>query len=362
MNQHQINPVFWHGKSVLVTGNTGFKGSWLSLWLAEMGAMVHGYAIAPQTRHSMHELMRTHEVYGTSTLNDIRDRSSIHSVLYEQQPEIVFHLAAQSLVRESYTNPVDTFATNVMGTVNVLDAVSKVDSVKSVVIITSDKCYENKEWEWGYRENEPLGGHDPYSASKACTELVAQSWQKSFLEDSITSNRTCAVATARAGNVIGGGDWSRDRLIPDVLASIDAADPIVLRNPDAVRPWQHVLEPLAGYLLLAEKLYKEGDKWAEAWNFGPADSDVQKVSAVVESLIRALGSRACWQHDTGTQPAEAQLLRLDCSKARQRLAWKPLWDLQRALEEIALWHRAWHANEDMQAVSIATIERYIADS
>ena len=249
-----MNSVFWQNKRVFVTGHTGFKGGWLSLWLNKLGAQVYGYALPPVTKPSLFDLAGIDSI-AVSTLNDIRDRVALSTAIADAQAEIIFHMAAQPLVRESYTDPLTTLETNIMGTANLLEGVRHCPTVKAVVVVTSDKCYLNREWQWGYRENEALGGHDPYSASKACTELVAQSWQQSFFHD---ASSACAVATARAGNVIGGGDWSKDRLIPDVLASINNNEPVVLRSPDAIRPWQHVLEPLAGYLLLAEKLATQG--------------------------------------------------------------------------------------------------------
>lgn len=354
-----VDGSFWQGKSVLVTGHTGFKGGWLSLWLSQMGAKVHGYALPPLTEHNFFNLTEANRIYNSSQLKDVRDSDAILKYCREQQPEIIFHLAAQPLVRRSYADPVETFESNIMGTLHLLQAARQIDSIRAVVVVTSDKCYENREWAWGYRENEALGGHDPYSASKACAELVAHSWQVSFFED--TEQSPCAVATARAGNVIGGGDWSEDRLIPDVLASLDAGNPVVLRNPAAVRPWQHVLEPLSGYLLLAEKLYTEGAAWAEPWNFGPSDADTTAVADVVSLLMSELGSDDHWQQDHRFQPAEAQLLRLDCSKARQRLQWLPVWSLQRALKEVAIWHSSWRKNHCMHQVSIDTIDRYVND-
>ena len=352
-----MNPAFWQNKRVFVTGHTGFKGGWLSLWLNKLGAQVHGYALPPGTKPSLFELAGIDSM-AVSTLNDIRDRVALSAAIADARAEIVFHMAAQPLVRESYTDPLTTLETNIMGTANLLEGVRHCPTVKAVVVVTSDKCYLNREWQWGYRENEALGGHDPYSASKACTELVAQSWQQSFFHD---ESSACAVATARAGNVIGGGDWSKDRLIPDVLASINNNEPVVLRNPDAIRPWQHVLEPLAGYLLLAEKLATHGQAWAEAWNFGPHDSDTQTVKWIVERLLEHGGQQSGWVRESEQQPHEAQLLKLDSSKARQVLGWQNAWTLDTCIKEIALWNRHWQEGKDMQQVCNATIERY-ADS
>lgn len=357
VKESHMDTSFWNGKRVLLTGHTGFKGSWLALWLNALGAKVHGYALAPDTNPSLFQLARIDDLVD-SCIGDIRNRDTLDAAVQRAQPDIVLHLAAQPLVRESFRDPVTTFETNVMGTINVLEAVRRCDSVKAVLVVTTDKCYLNREWDWGYRENEPLGGHDPYSASKACTELVAQSWRLSFMGDSGEDARRCALATARAGNVIGGGDWARDRLIPDLLNSIASNQDVVLRNPNAIRPWQHVLEPLSGYLMLAEKLYSEGEPWAQAWNFGPYDSDARTVSWIVEQLIRECDSTAGWQLESEAQPHEAQHLKLDCSKARQQLGWNPVWNLDSCLKEIAQWHAAWTRGADMQAFSLDTIKRF----
>lgn len=353
---------FWQGKSVFVTGHTGFKGSWLSLWLAHMGARVNGYALPPESGNSLFKLIASDDTLSSSHLQDIRDLPNLLQTMRTCKPEIVFHLAAQALVRESYLNPVDTFNTNVMGTVNLLEAVRQTDSVRAVVVVTTDKCYENREWPWPYRENDALGGHDPYSASKACAEIVTRSWQSLKSLQSGGDARASVVATARAGNVIGGGDWSSDRLVPDVLSCIEARRPVPLRNPAAVRPWQHVLDPLAGYLLLAERLYEEGERWEGAWNFGPAETGNETVSKVVETLIHAMQSDCVWQTDGSAHPAETQLLRLDCSKARQQLKWAPRWTLTQAINEVAGWHRAWLNNDDMRQYTHESIRRYIEES
>lgn len=352
-----MTDAFWKDKRVLLTGHTGFKGSWLSLWLSALGAEVHGYALAPDTEPSLYKLARVDECVH-STIGDIRDGRRIDELMQAFQPHIVLHMAAQPLVRESFADPVTTFDTNVMGSIRVLEAVRRCESVKAVVVVTTDKCYLNREWDWGYREDEALGGHDPYSASKACTELLAQSWRLSFMGSQGEDAHDCALATARAGNVIGGGDWAKDRLVPDLLNSIASNQDLILRNPDAIRPWQHVLEPLSGYLMLARKLYTEGEQWAEAWNFGPHDADARSVSWIVEQLIRECNSSASWQRDTRAQPHEAQYLKLDCSRARQRLGWNPVWGLDTCLREIAAWQAAWRAGEDMQQFSLQTIERY----
>jgi len=388
-----VNDTFWNNKRVLVTGHTGFKGGWLSLWLDKLGAQVSGFALAPSTTPSFFELVKLDE-HVQSIIGDIRDRDALVKLVAATKPDIVFHLAAQPLVRESYRDPLTTLETNVMGTAKLLDALNGCESVKAVVVVTSDKCYLNREWHWGYRENESLGGHDPYSASKACTELVAQSWQQSFCaadahssdgsnsDDVNSSGAGYQLATARAGNVIGGGDWSQDRLIPDVLASLNKGEPVVLRNPSAVRPWQHVLEPIAGYLLLAEKLFNEGHPFAQAWNFGPHDSDTQTVQWIVEHLIEEGGgqngsqnsnqgssqgssqnnSQGSWINESEKQPHEAMLLKLDSSKARQMLGWNNAWTLTTCLQEIAQWNAQWLTGGDMNRYSMDTIERFIVAS
>lgn len=352
-----INESFWSSKSVLITGHTGFKGSWLSLWLSELGATVHGYALGPITQPNLYTVAGIDSLVN-SHIADIRDAQSLQTFVDSIHPEIVFHLAAQPLVRESFSDPVTTIETNVMGTVNILEAARQCDSIKAVVVVTSDKCYQNNEWQWGYRENEPLGGHDPYSASKACAELIAQSWRLSFMGSSAEEAKQCAIATARAGNVIGGGDWSADRLIPDLLNSIANNEDLVLRNPNAIRPWQHVLEPLAGYMMLAERLATQAPQWAQAWNFGPNDTDARSVSWITDSLIKTLQSATSWKVASDSQPHEAQHLKLDCSKARELLGWSPVWSLSDCLQEIAQWHTAWMDNADMQQVSREAIRRY----
>jgi CDP-glucose 4,6-dehydratase len=279
----QFDKQFWKNKRVFLTGHTGFKGSWLSIWLDSLGANVHGYSLKPPTDPSLFNLCSI-DRFTNSTIGDIRNRDLLKATLQKAQPEIVFHLAAQPLVRESFKNPVETYETNVMGTVNLLDAVRACPSVKAVVIVTTDKCYENREWHWGYRENDPMGGYDPYSSSKGCAELVTAAYRQSFFNPKDFDNHHIAVASARAGNVIGGGDWALDRLVPDCLKAILDGRKIIVRNPHAIRPWQHVLEPLRGYLLLAQKLFENGPQFAEAWNFGPDDRDCRPVIDVVSKL------------------------------------------------------------------------------
>ena len=352
-----MTPDFWRGKRVLLTGHTGFKGGWLSLWLQEMGAEVTGLALPAPTTPSLFEVARVGERM-TSVLGDIRDLELVSAVFATCRPEIVFHLAAQPLVRYSYGAPVETYATNVMGTVHVLEAARQTAGVRAIVNITSDKCYENREWPWGYRENDPMGGYDPYSNSKGCAELVAAAYRNSYFNPAEHARHGVALATARAGNVIGGGDWAADRLIPDILRAIEAGYPVNIRSPHAIRPWQHVLEPLHGYLTLAEKLHDEGSAYAEGWNFGPSDDDAKPVQWIVEHLTRAWGEGAAWQLDTQPQPHEAHYLKLDCSKARMQLGWQPRWNLARALHSIIDWHKAMRQHADMRAICLSQIAEY----
>lgn len=352
-----IDSAFWTGKKVLLTGHTGFKGSWLSLWLTELGATVFGYALQPDTPTNLYTEASVNTLVN-SLIADIRDSSQLNAYVEDVKPDIIFHLAAQPIVRDSFKDPVTTIDTNVMGTVNLLEAARKIHSVQAIVVVTSDKCYDNKEWAWGYRENEALGGHDPYSASKACAELITQCYRLSFMGDTGTDSNQCAVASARAGNVIGGGDWSTDRLIPDIISSVENNEDVALRNPTAIRPWQHVLEPLAGYLILAQKLATEGQQYAQAWNFGPQDSDARSVSWITEQLINLFESSSQWRLDSIEHPHEAQHLKLDCSKAQNELNWKPTWSLSECLREIVIWHQSHSAGEDMRSVSLETIKRY----
>jgi len=356
--ENMVEQSFWAGKTVLLTGHTGFKGSWLSLWLQSMGAKVVGFALDPPSNPSMFEVSKVSDGM-TSIRGDIRDFSALEAVFKKHQPVIVFHLAAQALVRYSYSNPVETYSTNVMGTVHVLEASRQVGSVRAIVNVTSDKCYENREWVWGYRENEAMGGYDPYSNSKGCAELVASAYRNSFFNPIHYSKHGVALASARAGNVIGGGDWANDRLIPDIMRSIARGKPVHIRNPLAIRPWQHVLEPLSGYLLLAQKLYQEGEKFAEGWNFGPNDEDAKPVQWIVEGLIKAWGEGASWVLDEGNHPHEAHYLKLDCSKAKTRLGWHPRWHLGTALGAIIDWHQAYRVNKSMRDLSIEQIQAFV---
>lgn len=352
----RLQPGFWQSKRVLLTGHTGFKGGWLALWLQAMGAHVRGIALVASTKPSLFEVARVGDGMD-HCIADIRDFAAIRALFDDFQPEIVFHLAAQPLVRQSYRHPLETYATNVMGTVHVLEAARDSGSVRAIVNVTTDKCYENREWAWGYRENEPMGGHDPYSSSKACAELVSSAYRRSFLEAG-----GIALATARAGNVIGGGDWAAERLVPDILRALEVGESVQIRNPGAIRPWQHVLEPLSGYLLLAERLHAHGQDDAEAWNFGPRDEDAQPVQWVVERLCDAWGGAAAWTLQPGDHPHEAGFLKLDISKARQRLQWAPRWALDVALARTAEWHRAWCDRQDMRAVCLRQISAYLADA
>jgi CDP-glucose 4,6-dehydratase len=357
MESMEMNQEFWAGKRVLLTGHTGFKGSWLSLWLQSMGAQVIGYALTPPTNPSLFEIANVSQGM-ISIIGDIRDLAHLQKVFAEHQPEIVIHMAAQPLVRNSYIEPVETYSTNVMGTVNVLEAIRHTKSVKAVVNVTTDKCYENREWAWGYRENEAMGGFDPYSSSKGCAELVTAAYRNSYFHSEKYETHGVAIATGRAGNVIGGGDWAEDRLIPDMVRAIANSQSVSIRNPRSIRPWQHVLEPLSGYLLLAQKLYKEGPDFAEAWNFGPNDDDAKPVDWILDNLTRTWGDGACWKIDGGDHPYEAHHLKLDCSKAKSRLQWQPRWSLATAIDQICVWHKAYIAGKDMQAMCLRQIKQY----
>ena len=346
-----MNAAFWRGKRVLVTGHTGFKGSWLCLWLQSLGAEVHGYALPPPTNPALFDLADVGGVLASSTCADIRDPGAVAAALGRIQPEVVFHLAAQPLVRYSYQSPVETFAVNVMGTAHLLEAIRHVGGVRAVVNVTTDKCYENREWHWGYRENEPMGGHDPYSSSKGCAELVSAAYRSSYFQDAGPR-----LATARAGNVIGGGDWASDRLVPDFLRAMDTGSTLLVRSPDAVRPWQHVLEPLCGYLMLAEALHGSAT-YAEPWNFGPDDEDARSVRWILEHLSQGTPNMH-WACDDAPQPHEAHFLKLDSSKARARLGWHPRWRLGHALDMTMAWHQAWREGAHMPSFTLAQITAY----
>lgn len=352
-----INPEFWKGKNVFVTGHTGFKGSWLCLWLDRLGAKVTGYALPPPTNPSLFELARVAESMH-SIIADVTNLPALQAAIAAAKPDIVIHMAAQSLVRYSYDNPVETFTTNVLGTVHVLDAVRRVPSVRAVVIVTSDKCYHNEEWVWGYRETSRLGGADPYSASKGCAELVVAGYQHSFF-DPKTNPGCAAVGSSRAGNVIGGGDWATDRLVPDIVRSLLKNRPTIIRSPQATRPWQHVLEPLHGYLMLAERLYTDGHAFASAWNFGPPEQSEKTVGWIIEQMYRLWGVTFDWTKDPNPGPPECTFLKLDASKARAYLGWRPKLDLLATLDSIVKWSRRFEAGDDMRKVSVAEIEHFM---
>ncbi len=352
-----ISAGFWKGKTVFLTGHTGFKGSWLSLWLQRLGVRTIGYSLAPPTSPSLYEVAKVGEGM-TSIIGDIRDIDNLRKVIAAYRPDVVIHMAAQSLVQYSYNNPIDTYVTNVIGTANVLEVVRTVGGVRALISVTSDKCYENQEWLWGYRENEPMGGYDPYSSSKGCAELVTAAYRRSYFCGSDSAPPVTAVASARAGNVIGGGDWAKDRLMTDMIAALIAGQPAIIRNPLAVRPWQHVLEPLRGYLMLAEHLWSDGPAFASGWNFGPADESVRPVGWIADWLVSQWGGGAGWRQDDRLYPHEARHLKLDCSKAKALLGWTPVWAIEDALHRIITWWRAYVEKEDMRELCWSQIGDY----
>jgi CDP-glucose 4,6-dehydratase len=348
----------YSNKKVLITGHTGFKGSWLALWLSQMGANVTGYSHEPPTNPNHFHLLGLNI---NSVIGDLRDVDTLKKVFKEQQPEIVFHLAAQAIVRLSYKDPVETFSSNVLGTVNVLDAARSCNSVRAIVIVTSDKCYENKEWPWGYRENDALGGYDPYSASKGCAEIVTACWRNSFFNlNDYGKTHSTLLASARAGNVIGGGDWAADRLIPDMMRAVSQNEKVKIRNPKATRPWQHVLEPLSGYLLAGQKLLEGRKEYACAWNFGPSEEENVSVGEIVQQVKKVWPKIDYEIHQTTDQPHEANMLRLDCSKARTRLRWLPVWTGRDTVEKTAQWYRAFYELNGL--LSLEQLHLYIADA
>jgi len=352
-----MTPDFWRGKKVLVTGHTGFKGSWVCLWLQRCGASVCGYSLDPPTQPNLFDAAQV-ACGMTSITGDVRDLEHLQRVLSEYQPDIIIHMAAQPLVRYSYSNPIETYATNVLGTVNVLESVRLAKCVRVVVIVTSDKCYENKEWIWGYRENDPMGGYDPYSSSKGCAELVTSAYRRSYFEQEVATDNGTAVASVRAGNVIGGGDWGKDRLVPDIMAAFIKGEAVVIRSPNAIRPWQHVLEPLNGYLCLAERLWTDS-KYAEAWNFGPQNQEMQPVRWVVERLAKLWGEGAEWQMESDRPNLhESTVLKLDSSKARMLLRWRSMLDIFSALEWVVEWYKNYHEDYNMRELTEAQIDRY----
>jgi CDP-glucose 4,6-dehydratase len=348
-----IDQEFWNGKKVFLTGHTGFKGSWLSIWLNHLGASVNGYALSPSTSPSLFNAAKVDNLVD-SKIGDIRD----HSLLYESMinfcPDILIHMAAQPLVRYSYNNPIETFETNVIGTANVLEVARSCSNLKAIINVTSDKCYENVGYDKSYAETDPMGGYDPYSSSKGCAELVASAFRSSFLKE-LGIN----LASVRAGNVIGGGDWAEDRLIPDILKSFQQNESVKIRNPRATRPWQHVLEPLSGYLILAQKLYYSKN-YSEGWNFGPLEKDVKPVDWILDKMI-SKWPKSNWELDSCSTPHEAGFLKLDISKAKSRLDWSPVWELSYTLEKIIKWHQAWLKKEDMQSICLTEIKEYMKE-
>ncbi|MBN1983897.1 MAG: CDP-glucose 4,6-dehydratase [Chitinivibrionales bacterium] len=348
---------FWNNKRVFVTGHTGFKGSWLCLWLTRLGALVSGYALHPPTNPNLFDLINLKSLIN-STIGDIRDLQKLKKIISDFQPEIVFHLAAQPLVRVSYTCPVETYETNIMGTVNILESIKFCQSVRSVVLVTSDKCYENKEWHWGYREIEQMGGYDPYSSSKGCAELVINAYRSSFFNPANFKTHRTSLASVRAGNVVGGGDWAQDRLIPDSMKALLEEKPIIIRNPAAIRPWQHVLEPLFGYLSVAQKLFEEGPEFGQPWNFGPNDDDCKPVIDIVEYICKQWGDNAHFTVSDNYGPHEAHYLKLDCSKSKNLLHWKPHLNLHASLDIIISWYKNFRKNADMHTISSNQILEY----
>ena len=347
-----INQDFWAGKRVLVTGHTGFKGSWLSLWLHMMKAEVFGFALTPAIEPALFNEAKVGDRV-TSIIGDVRNFDAVQNAVAVSKPDIIIHMAAQPLVRYSYLHPVETYSTNVMGTVHLLEATRQLGVTKVVINVTTDKCYENKEWLWGYREDDSIGGHDPYSSSKGCTELVTSAYRRSFYKEA-----SIALASVRAGNVIGGGDWSTDRLIPDILRAFERNQSVLIRNPNSIRPWQHVLAPLSGYLMLAESLFENAKTFAGAWNFGPNDEDAKSVHWIVEKMIKRWGGEAQWELDGKLHPHEANYLKLDNSKAKSLLGWRPLWGLDTALEQTIDWHKTWINGADVRAVCERQIKDY----
>lgn len=352
-----INRAFWNGRRVFLTGHTGFKGSWLTLWLKKLGADVCGYALDPPTQPNLYEQANVGAGL-TSITADIRDFDRLRASIAAFDPQVLLHLAAQSVVRTAYENPIETYAANVMGTVHVFEAVRQLRRPCVIVNVTSDKCYMNREVVWGYREEEPMGGRDPYSNSKGCAELVTTAFRESYFPAASVSGHGVALASARAGNAIGGGDWTKDQLIPDLMRSFASGQSCLIRNPSAIRPWQFVLEPLRGYLSLAEKLSEKPEDFASGWNFGPVESDAMPVSWIADTLARSWGGSASWTRDTTSHPKEAHSLKLDASKAAAHLGWRPRAPLRLALEWIVDWYRAFESKSDMRCVTMAQIERY----
>ncbi len=353
-----MNLEFWKKRKVLLTGHTGFKGSWLSLLLHVLGAEVCGYSLSPPTSPSLFEEARI-EAITESIQGDVRDLTHLQQTIRDQHPEIVIHMAAQSLVRRSYQDPIETYETNVMGTANILEAIRHSGGIRAAIVVTSDKCYENREWVWGYRESDRVGGYDPYSSSKGCAELVTAAFRQAFFKTAVGASYGTAIASARAGNVIGGGDWAEDRLVPDIIRAVLADRPIVIRNPDSIRPWQHVLDPLAGYMLLAEKLCTGAFEYAESWNFGPREDDAKPVLWITQRLSELWGGSTRWSVDGNEHPHEAHYLKLDCSKATARLGWRPQWDIEQSLCAVVEWYKAYQSGRNTRDVMIRQIQAYL---
>ena len=348
-----VNKSFWNNKKVFITGHTGFKGSWITLWLMNMGSIVKGFALVPNTRPSLfNQLNLKKEI--NSTTGDIRDLKNLTNSMVNFNPDILIHMAAQPLVRFSYQEPIQTYTTNVIGTANVLEASRKCTNLKSIISVTSDKCYENREIMRGYKENEAMGGHDPYSSSKGCAELVTTAYKRSFFN----SSNSASIASARAGNVIAGGDWSKDRLIPDIIRAFEKLEKVVVRNPNSIRPWQHVLEPLSGYLVLAEKLYLYGDQFSGGWNFGPNDKDCKSVRGILDEMVNLWGDNVGWCIDNNDNPHESTFLKLDCSKAKRLLKWEPKLNLKQTLSSIVDWHKVFNSGGNMREQCINEINNY----
>ena len=349
----KLNRNFWKNKKVFITGHTGFKGSWLSLWLQDSGATLKGYSLPPNTNPNLFNAASVSNGM-ESVFGDIRNLENLSKCMKSFAPDIVIHMAAQPLVKFSYQNPLETYSTNIMGTVNLFESVRSTSSVRVVINVTTDKCYENKEWVWAYRENEAMGGHDPYSSSKGCSELITTAYRNSFFNFS----GAAAIASVRAGNIIGGGDWAKDRLIPDIFRSFEKKEPVLVRNPSAIRPWQHVLEPLSGYLLLAEKLYNDSEGYSGGWNFGPNEDDVKSVSEIVEYMVSSWGRGISWKHDKTEHPHEAILLRLEIAKAKNLLNWKPRWRLKETLDLILEWQREFLNGCDTKKITLKQIYQF----
>lgn len=340
-----MNTSFWKDKTVFLTGHTGFKGGWLAHWLVMLGAKVHGFSLNPNKGPSFYNATNLENRLFSSTIGDIRDYEKISSAIKQSKSDILIHMAAQPIVRSSYNDPLETFSTNVIGTANVLESARNLESVKAIVNITTDKCYENKEWSKPYVEDDRLGGHDPYSASKACSEIVTSAYRKSFFQE-----KNQFIASVRAGNVIGGGDWAVDRLIPDFFRSVDTGKTLLIRSPDSIRPWQHVLEPLYGYLLVAENLFESGSPYSDAWNFGPRDEDSKPVKWIIQKLCE-LTPNSDWMIDSNEQPHEAVQLKLDSTKAIEKLNWRQQWNIENALDKTVEWHQSWKSNKDMEKIT-----------